>query len=120
MTPFTNAHMGHLKSLLGNYERASLCEPGAYKIANALRAAIATLEALPETADGVRVVPGMKIYPLHPLTEENCDDPPEEDHTVAKLVMYDPWSGDTLEEPSFAANYSSKEAAEAARNGDKK
>jgi hypothetical protein len=127
MTTFTNAHMGYLKSLLDSQTEATemLRKSGrmadylatADALVETLRAAIATIEALPVTANGVRVVPGMKIYPLHPLTDENCDDPPEEDHTVAKLVMYDQWSGDTYEESAFELNYSSKEAAEAARTG---
>lgn len=66
----TNAELNTLRILLCKYEQASLVEPGAYKVANALRSAIATIESLPATKDGVRVVPHtVELY--HP------DDPQE-------------------------------------------
>ena len=40
--------------------------------------------ALPKTADGVTVVPGMKIYPRRPLPEV------VDDHGIIEIGMYDP------------------------------
>lgn len=58
----TNAELNTLRILLCKYEQASLVEPGAYKVADALRSAIATIESLPVTKDGYRIVHGMTLY----------------------------------------------------------
>jgi hypothetical protein len=62
----TNAELNTLRILLCKYEQASLVEPGAYKVANALRSAIADIERLSTTKDGHRVTPGMKLYYVDP------------------------------------------------------
>lgn len=62
----TNAELNTLHILLCKYEQASLVEPGAYKVANALRSAIADIERLSTTKDGHRVTPGMKLYYVDP------------------------------------------------------
>lgn len=49
----------------------------------------AIVEQLPKTADGVPVVPGMKLYPLHPIPR--LDEP---DHGVAEIGLYDPVNQD--------------------------
>jgi hypothetical protein len=55
----------------------------------------------------------MKIYPLHPLAEEETGD--GEDCAVVRMVGYDPSNGDEVEPEDLCKNYSSKEAAAAAR-----
>lgn len=62
----TNAELNTLRILLCKYEQASLVEPGAYKVADALRSAIADIERLSTTKDGHRVTPGMKLYYVDP------------------------------------------------------
>lgn len=62
----TNAELNTLRILLCKYEQASLVEPGAYKVANAIRSAIADIERLSTTKDGHRVTPGMKLYYVDP------------------------------------------------------
>ena len=62
----TNAELNTLRILLCKYEQASLVEPGAYKVANAIRSAIADIERLSTTKDGHRVTPGMKVYYVDP------------------------------------------------------
>lgn len=62
----TNAELNTLRILLCKYEQASLVEPGAYKVANALRSAIADIERLSTTKDGHRVTPGMRLYYVDP------------------------------------------------------
>lgn len=62
----TNAELNTLRILLCKYEQASLVEPGAYKVANAIRSAIANIERLSTTKDGHRVTPGMKLYYVDP------------------------------------------------------
>lgn len=61
-----NAELNTLRILLCKYEQASLVEPGAYKVANAIRSAIADIERLSTTKDGHRVTPGMKLYYVDP------------------------------------------------------
>ena len=67
---------------------------------------------LPRTADGFPIVPGMKLYPLHPLDADDLDG--EEDCAIAKMVAIDS-SGDEVESEDLPKNYSSAEAATLAR-----
>src|SRR5690554_6157274 len=73
----------------------------------------AIVDKLPKTADGVPVVPGMALYPLHPLPGV------EDDHGIATIGVYDPATMEHLVhgygEFRTGACYSTREAAEAAK-----
>jgi hypothetical protein len=71
------------------------------------------ISRLPKTADGVTIVPGMKLHPLHPLPKEDIED--EEDFATAKMIAHDSLSCEDIEPEYLGCNYSSKEAAAAAR-----
>lgn len=66
-------------------------------------------DALPKTADGVPIVPGMKLYPLQPLPKEELDD--EEDYAVVEMIAKDSWAGEVIEAEDLPNNYSTAEAA---------
>lgn len=68
---------------------------------------------LPKTADGVPIVPGMHLYPLHPLPEVDLDG--TEDYAVVEMHATDPFGGDDIEPEDLSKNYSSREAAERGR-----
>ncbi len=70
---------------------------------------------LPKTADGVTIVPGMRIFPLQPLPKEELDD--EEDYAVAEITARDAWAGDVIDAEDLPKNYSSAEAARTALAG---
>ena len=71
------------------------------------------IDKLPRTADGAIIVPGMKLYPLHPLPAEDLDG--EEDHCLAQMHAIDPFDFEEIEPEALSKNYSSKEAATEAR-----
>lgn len=68
---------------------------------------------LPRTADGVIMVPGMKLYPMHPLPEEDLDG--ADDCFEVVMSGYDSETCDDIEPYELPLNYSSKEAAALAR-----
>lgn len=68
---------------------------------------------LPRTADGVTIVPGMKLYPLHPLPDEDLDG--VEDCFEAVMSGFDSETCGDIEPDDLPLNYSSKDAASAAR-----
>ena len=73
----------------------------------------AIVDKLPKTADGVPVVPGMRLYPLHPIDLEAHI----EDYGTVTVALWDENSGVHLIHgyDSFRVGncYSTKEAAEA-------
>jgi hypothetical protein len=71
------------------------------------------VKQLPRTADGVVIVPGMKLHPLQPIPPEELDG--DDDCTEVRFVATDEFSGDEIEAEDFPMNYSSKAAAEKAR-----
>ena len=79
-----------------------------------LDAELARLQsALPKTADGVTVVPGMKIYPRRPLPDV------VDDHGIIEIGMYDPATKSHnvhgCDDFRVGLCYSTREAAEAAQ-----
>ena len=71
---------------------------------------------LPVTADGVRVYPGMKLYPKHPIPDV------DNDHGIVTIGIYDPVTMEHrvhgYDEFRVGLNYSSKlEALRAAQEG---
>lgn len=70
--------------------------------------------SLPKTADGVTILPGMKLYPLHPLEDGDEDD--EGDFAVVEMYAKNGFSGeDNVDPEDLPKNYSSSEAASKAR-----
>ncbi len=80
----------------------------------------AVVDKLPHTADGVPVVPGMKLYPLHPVDWiDEGEDKDEEDHGVVTVALRDAATGEHLihgyDGFRVGMNYSTPAAAEAAK-----
>lgn len=71
----------------------------------------AIVARMPRTADGVTIVPGMKLYPLEPLDPEDVGQ--DEDYAVVEMHAKDPFSLENIEPELLPKNYSSKAAAQA-------
>jgi hypothetical protein len=74
----------------------------------------ATLAKLEKTADGVPVVPGVRLHPMYPLDAE-YDVEDGDDYATAELCYRENLSGDVLhDELDPSKCYSTRAAAEAA------
>ncbi|HVS71370.1 MAG TPA: hypothetical protein VHQ47_08965 [Phycisphaerae bacterium] len=82
---------------------------------DALDAAEAVIEKLPLTADGVPVVPRMRLYPLHPIT---CGGVfrPDEDYCEVRYAAKDNMGDEDIDDFDPHLNYSSPSSARAAAN----
>jgi len=66
------------------HERHQHTVGGLHCLEAQLATANAVIEKLPKTANGVTAVPGMKLYPLHPIPDT------EDDHGIVTIGVYDP------------------------------
>ena len=75
----------------------------------------AIVDRLPKTADGVPIVPGMKVYPLFPIDDPEFSE--DDDYATCVLKLRDALTGETFEPNEWIPGkcYSTQEAAEAAR-----
>lgn len=121
----TNAELALLKDFLSCHEDmiarlrgyGGLVEwlSGVESTANALRSAIVTIEALPVTADGVRVVPGMTVY-LH-LADKTCVvESITKEYPIINYTHVEEGWGVVKSTMSARGEWSSRESYEASRN----